>query len=230
MQFSFFKDILSLFYPDICISCDKNLSYNEETLCVSCLHDLPFTHFSSHSNNPVKKSFSGRIKIQEATALFLFKKGGKSQHIIHKLKYKRKEHIGKFLGELLAYDLQTSGKFTSIDYIIPVPIHQKKEKLRGYNQLSLFGKTLSTIFEIPFYENILIKRTSSETQTKKQRYDRWESASESFLLTNIELLKEKHILLIDDIITTGATMEACCYELLKAKNLKISIASMAYTE
>lgn len=230
MSITFFKDIISLFYPELCMCCDKNLSYNEDTICVNCLHDLPFTHYSAQPRNCVEKSFFGRIKIEEATSLFYFKKGGIAQKSIHKLKYKKQEHIGNFLGELLAYDMKDSGRFKNIDCIIPVPIHPQKKKTRGYNQLDLFGQTLSQHLKLPFYDKILIKTNSSETQTKKQRYDRWKNASESFLLTDIEFLRDKHILLIDDIITTGATLEACSNELFKTKNIKISLATMAYTE
>lgn len=225
----FLKDILYLFYPATCSSCDGYLHKNEYLICVKCRHDLPYSHYTKHHNNPVETLFFGRIPLHTATALFLFEQNGMAQTLIHKLKYQGKEEIGSFTGFLLGEELKNNPKYKHIDYIIPVPLHRKKQKKRGYNQLSKFGKSLSTVLKIPYKENLLLKVSTSDTQTKKNRFDRWKNATESFQLTNTNFLKNKHILLIDDVVTTGATLESCANELLKTKNITISIATIAHT-
>lgn len=230
MLTNIFRDIFSLFYPNTCTLCSENLSYHETIICTFCLHDLPFTHYTTKANNPVEKAFFGRIKLDAATALLFFQKNGKTQNLIHALKYKGKESIGELLGQLTANKILSSTRFDNIDCIIPVPIHKEKEKIRGYNQLYLFGKTLAKEMQIAFYPNLLFKTSKSETQTRKQRYDRWINVNNSFSLLDSEKLKNKHVLLIDDIITTGATLEACSSELLKIDGLKLSLAAIAYTE
>ena len=224
------KDVLLLFFPKQCVLCENSLLNNEKTLCIHCLHDLPFANYSKEKNNPVEKTFFGRIPVEAATALFLFKKENKGQKLIHQLKYKQQKKIGEILGELLGNELKNNRRFATIDFIIAVPLHPKKLKKRGYNQLSLFGKKLSEHMEVPMVETILQKREIGATQTKKIRLDRWENAKASFYISDLETLKDKHVLLIDDVITTGATLEACCKTLLQTKNLKISIATIAFAE
>ncbi len=224
------KDLINLFYPEVCYCCETHLTYNEKYVCVHCQHDFAFADFTKHKNNPVEKSFHGRIPIQTATSLFLFHKKGKIQKLIHQLKYNNQQNIGKFLGTLLSEDILNSKRFSAIDYIIPVPLHKKRHNERGYNQLTEIGKTLAIHLKTVYLESALIKKEISGTQTKKLRFDRWKNATESFELVNTEQLENCHILLIDDVITTGATLEACCNQLLNTKNITISIATIAYTE
>tara|TARA_B100000809_G_scaffold252838_2_gene288023 strand:- start:5169 stop:5867 length:699 start_codon:yes stop_codon:yes gene_type:complete len=223
------KDILYLFYPITCSNCDIYLKRNESLICIQCRHDLPYSHYTKHKENPVERLFFGRTPIQAGTSLFIFEQNGMAQTLIHKLKYQGKESIGNFAGYLLADELKKSLKYQNLDYIIPVPLHIKKQKKRGYNQLSEFGKSLSETLKIPFKENILLKISSSDTQTKKNKFDRWKNATESFQLLDVQFLENKHILLIDDVVTTGATLESCSNELLKIKNITISIATIAHT-
>ena len=223
------KDVLYLFYPITCCNCDSYLKRNESLICVQCRHDLPLAHYTKHKDNPLETMFFGRIPITAGTSLFLFEQNGMAQTLIHKLKYQGKEKIGTFVGYLLGEELKKNKTYQNLDYIIPVPLHLKKQKQRGYNQLSKFGESLSETLRIPFKENILIKSSSSETQTKKNKFDRWKNATESFQLIATHFLENKHILLIDDVVTTGATLEACANELLKTKNIKISIATIAHT-
>jgi len=226
----FIKDILNVFFPDICACCNTHLTRNEETICLVCRHDLPLTNFTNEENNLVEKSFFGRIKIENATSLFYFLKKGKTQQLLHELKYKNQQQIGALMGNWLGSEIKESKRFKSLDYIIPVPLHPKKLKSRGYNQVTTFGKSLENILKIPFDEGFLKKISSTKTQTKKLRLDRWKNVQELFVVQNASKLENKHILLIDDIITTGSTLEACCKSFSNIKGLKISIACIAYTK
>ncbi len=225
-----FNDILNIFFPNVCLSCDSVLTQHENTLCSRCLADLPLTNYLKNENINVVKVFYGRIKIEHATALLFYHKKGITQELIHKLKYKGYEQIGTFFGDWLGIDLKKEGIFKDIDYIIPVPLHKNRLKSRGYNQVTKFGQRLAFHLDKPFIEDKLIRTNANKTQTKKSRLERIKNVNELFYLTDNLFFEGKHILLIDDIITTGATIEACANELLKTKNIKISLAVMAITE
>jgi len=222
-------DIFNLFYPEQCAICKNQLVKGEKIICVSCITELPVTNFCNLKNNSVETSFYGRILIKEATSLFYFHKEGKVQKLIHQLKYKGNQQIGVVLGDWLGENMLESSRFNDLDAIITVPLHPKKLKKRGFNQLTKFGKSLSNKLQIPVIDDVLVKVFASQTQTKKSRFDRTTNVDEKFELLDHSILKNKHILLIDDIITTGATLEACSLALLHSKNIKISIATMAYT-
>ena len=226
----FLKDIFNLFFPEVCLCCHEHLVNNETIICLVCRHDLPLTNFSFEKDNLVEKSFYGRIPIENATALFYFSKKGKVQQLIHELKYNKQQQVGTLAGNWLGSEMAESNRFERMDCIIPVPLHQKKLKSRGYNQVTTFGKSLAKILNITYDETILVKISSTKTQTKKLRFDRWKNVQELFEVQNKYRLINKHILLIDDIITTGATLEACCEALSKIEGLKISIACIAYTK
>ena len=223
------NDVFNLFYPELCSICENQLVKGEKTICIQCLSDLPITNFCKLKNNSVESSFYGRILIEEATSLFFYQKKGKVQKLIHQLKYKGNQQIGAVLGDWLGENMLLSDRFKDLDGIIAVPLHPNKFKKRGYNQVTTFGKSLAKKLEIPLIENVLVKVSGSQTQTKKNRFDRSVNVNEKFELLDNEVLKNKHILLIDDIITTGATLEACSIQLQQTKNIKISIATMAYT-
>ena len=224
------KDFFYLFYPNICANCNEQLLQNEKIICVFCRHDLPLTNFNSYTNNKVFTIFYGRITIEKAYSLLLFRKEGITKNLIHNLKYKGNETVGVFFGNWLGEILYKNKEFSSVDFIIPVPIHSKKKKIRGYNQVTKFGECLSTHLNIPFVEDILIRQSTTKTQTLKSRFDRFKNLETKFLLTDTTAFKGKHILIIDDVITTGATLEACALALLKTSDLRISILTMAYTE
>jgi len=224
------KDVFSIFFPEACLCCNDFLASGESVICLTCRHDLPLTNFSFEKDNLIEKSFYGRIPLENATSLFYFFKKGNVQHLIHELKYKNQQQTGTFIGDWLGDQLIDSHRFETVDCIIPVPLHPKKFKKRGYNQVTTFGESLAKKLDIPYYENILIRVSSTKTQTKKLRFDRWKNVQELFHVQNNFALENKHILLIDDVITTGATLEACYEALKKTKNLKISIACMAYTK
>lgn len=225
---SFFNDFISLFYPRACMACGKNLMRYENCICTFCLYHLPRTNFHGEKENPVTKLFWGKINIEAAAACFYFYKKGKVQQLMHQLKYKGHKEIGSFIGRLYGKELLQIPAFNSVNYIIPVPLHPKKEKIRGYNQSEMFALGLSESMKVPVDTHSLIKSTSTETQTKKSRFSRWENVKEVFTLQNTERFKNKHILLVDDVITTGATIESCVIKLQQSEGIKISIASMAY--
>ncbi|TXD47625.1 ComF family protein [Polaribacter sp. IC073] len=224
------KDLFLLFYPEICANCNEQLLQNEIVICTFCRHDLPLTNFESYRDNKVSKIFYGRITIEKAYSLLFFRKEGITKNLIHELKYKRNEEIGSFFGNWLGEMLAKNKEFATVDYLVAVPIHPKKKKIRGYNQVTKFGKCLSKHLKIPFSEEILIRKSSTKTQTLKARFERFNDLETKFSLTDTTVFKDKHVLIIDDVITTGATLEACAMELLKTSGIKISILTMAYTE
>ena len=223
-------DFLYLFYPKLCAICEHQLVKNETVLCTFCRHDLPLIYYSDYKNNKISQAFYGKIPIKKAMSLFIYRKDGKTKELIHQLKYKGNQEIGVFFGNWFGEILKENQEFSSVNFIIPVPLHKKKLKTRGFNQLTTFGERLSSHLKTPYLENILIKTSSTKTQTFKNRLERFTNSETKFLLSNTTILENKHVLLIDDVITTGATLESCCKELLKTKNIKISIASMAFTE
>mgnify|MGYP002639336262 CR=1 FL=1 len=227
---NYLKDVLHLFVPKLCITCTTKLLQNEKLICTLCRHDLPIICYNDYKDNKIKRAFDGRIPIEMATSFLFYRKNGKTKELIHSLKYKNNQKIGTFIGDWFGNELKTSNEFDDIDCIIPVPLHSKKLKQRGYNQLTTFGISLAKHINAQYTPNVLIKTATSKTQTFKQRFERFNNNDTKFRLTDTSTLKGKHVLLIDDVITTGATLEACSNELLKTDNIKISIVTMAYTE
>ncbi|MFY7670706.1 ComF family protein [Tenacibaculum sp. MEBiC06402] len=225
-----FKDFLRVFFPNLCVGCSNELLYSETILCNFCSNDLPILKIDDYTDNIVTSSFYGRIPIEKSVSFLLFHKKNLVQKLIHELKYKNREDIGEYLGNSFVNSIQEGQFMRDIDYIIPVPIHSKKLKKRGYNQVMSFCESLSSEFNIPIQNEILVRLTNTKSQTSKTRLARAETIGGDFYLQNKSLLENKHILLVDDVITTGATIEACCKELLKTEKLKISVLSIAFTE
>jgi ComF family protein len=224
------KDLFYLFYPNICANCNEQLLQNEKVICTFCRHDLPLTNFQSYTKNKVSRIFSGRITIEKAYALLFFRKQGVTKNLIHALKYKGNEEVGVFFGNWIGEIVAKNKEFSTVDFIVPVPIHAKKKKIRGYNQVTKFGECLSMHLKVPLNEDVLIRQSATKTQTLKSRFERFNDLESKFSAKNTSIFKEKHILIIDDVITTGATLEACAQELLKTPGIKISILTMSYTE
>jgi ComF family protein len=191
---------------------------------------LPILKIDDYRDNIVTSSFYGRVPVEKSISFLSFHKKNLAQKLIHELKYKNREDIGAYLGNSFVNSLQKGQFMSDIDYIIPVPNHPKKLKKRGYNQVMSFCESLSLVFDIPIKHNLLKRLTNTKSQTSKSRLARAETIQNDFSANNTEALINKHILLIDDVITTGATIEACCKELLKIENLKISVLSIAFTE
>jgi ComF family protein len=219
--------LLNLFFPKVCYGCNNYLNDNENDICISCRHSLPVTNFHFNDDNTVLKTFYGRVKVEHATALLRFEKKGIVQHLIHELKYKGKEQIGVLLGNWLGGELATVDAYKNIDLVIPVPLHPKKLRKRGYNQVAKFGQQIAEALNVAYKDDVLLKVTNTESQTLKTRLFRWNDTDELFTLKNTKSIENKHLLLVDDLITTGATMEACIRVLNQVPTAKISVASMA---
>lgn len=221
-------DTIHLFYPHTCTGCGGDLLPKNELLCARCLHQLPHTGFENEKNNPVENIFIGRIPLQAAYSEFYFSKGQLIQHLIHQLKYKKDKEIGFYLGEIMGLHLLKATRFKNLDYLIPLPLYPDKEFKRGYNQAEVICEGIAASLQVPVQSKNIIRHRFTETQTKKHRTERWKNVSGSFAIKDKEKLTRKHILLVDDVITTGATLEACCEILKKIPDLKISIATLAF--
>lgn len=225
-----FHDLINLFFPQICVICDSILSKNESIICTNCLHELPVSNYEHDNDNPVKKVFYGRIDLENATSLLLFHKKSNVQTLIHQLKYRGHKEIGTYLGAWTGNILSKLEAYQNIDIIIPVPLHKKKLKSRGFNQVEDFGKELSKALNATYIDNVLLKTSFTSTQTLKSRFARWNNMEETFVLENPSLVQNKHVLIVDDLITTGATLEACANVLKASPGIKISVVCMAFTE
>ncbi|MFC2137616.1 ComF family protein [Bacteroidota bacterium] len=220
-------DFIYLLYPERCITCEDALYNHEKIICTKCLLDIPKFTIEDYTNNEMAKLFWGRAKIENTFALYIFQKEGKFQQLMHELKYRNNKAVGLEFGKILGKKILKTQAFKGVDVIIPVPLHWKKLKKRGYNQSELIAESVSKELGKPLLTNCLYRKIESTTQTKKTRYERWQNVEDIFGIKNMHKIENKHILLIDDIVTTGSTLEACANCLLKAKNSKISIATLA---
>lgn len=223
-----FSSTLHLFYPHTCTGCGSDLLEENNLLCLKCLHNLPHTNFAALANNPVEKYFWGRIPLEAAYSEFYFSKEFLVQQLIHQLKYKGDTGIGFYLGEIMGRTLLKSSRFNSIDALIPLPLYADKERKRGYNQAAIICNGISSIINKPVLNGAVIRRHATETQTRKHRTERWENVKDSFIVHNEKELAGKDLLLVDDVVTTGATLEACGTKILEVPGCKLSIATLAY--
>lgn len=224
-----FQHLLGLFYPNLCLCCGENLYAHEEYICTKCLCDIPRTNLHLQPDNQIEQRFWGKVPVEKATSFFYFGKGSKYQHLLHKLKYKGHKEIGEVLGRYAASDLLESGIFNNIDIIIPVPLHPKKLQKRGYNQSEYIARGLSKVLNKPYDTVHLYRARENTTQTKKSVFERYQNTLGIFAIHQPEDLAGKHILVVDDVLTTGSTLENCINELLKIPNVKASIFTLAVT-
>jgi len=230
IQHSYLADFVSLLFPELCAACRESLMANEHLICTGCRYNLPFTNFHLQPDNIVAQQFWGKIPLEAAYTLFYFTKGGKIQNLLHQFKYRGMKQIGNLLGNIAGGQLIKNEVFNSVDLIIPVPLHKKRMLQRGYNQSACFAEGLSEKLNALVEDNNLVRQIATETQTHKSRFARFENMKEVFTVINSEKLMNKHVLLVDDVITTGSTLEACGSQLLKIHGLKLSIATIAYAE
>jgi len=224
------QSVINLFFPKACAGCNSFLLKDEIVICTSCRHEIPLTNHHLSKNNEVFSKFYGRIPLEFASSLMYFHKKGIVQEMIHKLKYKGHQEIGEAIGYWYAEELKNIEELKDVDFIIPIPLHKKRLKERGYNQVTTFGEALSKRWTISFTETILFRNIYSKTQTTKSILGRSEVVENIFGINYNEFHHNKHFLLIDDVITTGSTLEACSRELLKIPGAKISIICMAMTQ
>ncbi|TAH41788.1 MAG: ComF family protein [Bacteroidetes bacterium] len=227
----YFSDALDglayLVFPETCPACMKPLNRGEKCLCTTCRFRLPRTQFYKDDRNPVFKQFWGKVNIEAACAYYHFGKGEKVQNLIHYLKYKGRQDIGEFTGELFGYEIMNTHPYSTVDLIVPVPLHPAKLKIRGYNQSDCFAEGIANAMGVPYNKNVLLRTRATDTQTRKHRYERYENVNRVFSVPSPELIRGKHVLLVDDVITTGSTFIACAEELLSVPGTKVSIGALA---
>jgi ComF family protein len=221
------QDLLGIFFPKLCIGCNRTLLKNEDYICSTCSYHLPVTNFHLQKNNLLEKIFWGRVNIEKAFSFLYFKKGNITQKLLHELKYKGNKDLGNYIGTIFGEKLQHH--LGDINCVVAIPLHRTKLKKRGYNQSEFFAAGLSSQLKIENLSAFVSKKNATETQTKKNRYERWENVEKIFEVENPTVFKDKHVLLVDDVITTGSTIEACAHSITEVTNCKISIASIAIT-
>lgn len=216
-----------MFFPNICQGCGSDKLHNQQILCLHCISVLPKTGFENLENNPLEKIFTGRIQLSAAWSQYYFTKGKLIQQLIHLFKYKQQSAIGSYLGEIMGESLLSSSRLPAFDYLVPLPLFADKEFKRGYNQAEIICKGISNTTSIPLHTNNVVRKRATQTQTRKHRTERWENVAGSFHVKSPEKIHGKHILLVDDVVTTGATLEACGQVILDAGASSLSFATLA---
>lgn len=222
---SLLQGFKSLFYPNVCPGCNKNISSQDETICVKCWADLPKSYQYKNNQNHTAKLFWGRYPLENAFSTFLYYKGNGLQKMIYDLKYRGNQKVGEVLGREIGKEVLLSN--IHIDVIIPVPLHPSKLQKRGYNQALSIARGVQEVLQCDLNTNTLIRKVNTDSQTRKSKFERWENVKEIFKLQNQAILEGKHVLLVDDVITTGSTIEGCCHTLGQINKIKISVVAIA---
>ena len=223
------NDFSHLFFPHNCLGCSSDAIGHYQILCAKCFTELPETGFFQHAGNKTEKIFYGRIVVQQAGSMYYFTKDSLVQKLIFELKYKGNKTAGSLLGRLTGQGIANSKRFDDIDLIVPLPLNPAKEKRRGYNQAAVIAESIASVMQKPLLTNTAYRTVFTETQTHKDRISRWQNMEGVFAVKDISAITGKHILLVDDVLTTGATLEACAQSLLQVPGTRISIATVAYT-
>lgn len=221
---------ISLFFPRCCVVCGRTLAKGEEGICVMCNIKLPRTNFHLQKDNPAEQLFWGKIPLERATSYFFYRKGSDFRRVLHQLKYGGRKELGVIMGRHIAAELRTSDFLQNIDLIIPIPLHKKKQQLRGYNQSECIAQGISDVSGIPLDTESVIRLKNTETQTRKSTFERWENVDGIFELRSAERLLGKHVLIVDDVLTTGSTTVACASCLVEIEGIRISILTLAMAE
>ncbi|MEL6658356.1 MAG: phosphoribosyltransferase family protein [Bacteroidota bacterium] len=222
--------LLDLLYPRLCLACSSDLPPPNEILCVRCQYELPETRQWLQVENAFTEVFWGRVPISNGAALYFFSKTGRVQHLVHQLKYENKPEIGCQLGQRLGWELRHQTHFQIVEVVVPVPLHPNKYKTRGYNQAEVFGRGVATAMELPLWPTALVRTKNSMSQTRKTRQDRALNVQQVFALGEPERLVGKHVLLVDDVLTTGATLETCARLITSLPGTKVSLATLAMAD
>ena len=225
--YDLWDDFISLLFPRLCYACGDHLLRNESLICTGCYVSIPRTNYHLQNENPVAQLFWGRCMVEKAAAFSLYTRGSRIRNLIHKLKYSGIKEIGYELGRIYAVQLKASGFTADIDMIIPVPLHPSKKRIRGFNQSEYISAGVSAVTELPVDTDSLIRILQSATQTNRTRYERWSNVEGIFRVSDAGAIRGKHILLVDDVITTGSTIESCVNELLKIEDVKVSVIAIA---
>jgi len=226
--YDLWDDFISLLFPRLCYACGNHLMRNENLICTECFVLIPRTNYHIAEDNPVAQLFWGRCLIEKAAAFSYYNKGSRIRNLIHNMKYKGIREIGIELGRIYALSLKSSGFTKDIDLIIPVPLHLVKKRTRGFNQSEIISMGIADVTGLPVDTKSLVRTTVSETQTKRSRYERWTNVEDIFHVIDPQTIMNKHVLLVDDVITTGSTIESCSYELLKIEGVKVSVVALAF--
>jgi len=226
--YDFWDDFISLLFPRLCYACGNHLLRNENLICTECYVVIPRTNYHTDMDNPVAQLFWGRCMIERAAAFSYYNKGSRIRNLIHNLKYKGIREIGYELGRIYGLSLKSSGFTADIDLIIPVPLHPTKMRIRGFNQSEIISKGISDATGLAVDVKSLSRKTKSATQTKRSRYERWTNVEGIFQVIDPQTIMGRHILLVDDVITTGSTIESCTNELLNVKGVKVSVVALAF--
>lgn len=221
------KGFVSLFYPELCNACGESLVTGEKHLCLDCWASLPRTRFHLYDDNPLSRIFTGRIPIARASSFFFFDKSSRVQKMLHGVKYLGNRHLARYLGECYGRELRRSAWTTEEDILAAIPLHPKKLAMRGFNQSDEFARGLSLSLQLPFDPAILVRTVYTETQTRKDRMQRWENVEKVFEVAVPEKVAGKNVVLTDDVLTTGATLEACGHALLEAGARSLKILTIA---
>lgn len=224
-----FHNLTHLFFPHVCEGCGTDVLNQEAVLCAACHQQLPETGFIATEGNLVEKKFYGQLQVLASGAAFYFTKDGMLQQLIKQLKYHGNKEVGFYLGRQLGKYLSETNRFDEVNAIVPLPLNPRKERKRGYNQAAVIAEGINSIWQKPVYKNVVERLVFTETQTHKDRISRWQSMRDVFAVTDSHAITGKNILLIDDIITTGATLEACGEKILQVQGTKLFIATVAFT-
>jgi ComF family protein len=227
--YDLWDDFISLLFPRLCYACGNHLLRNENLICTGCYVTIPRTNYHLQAENPVAQLFWGRCLVEKAAAFSFYTRGSRIRNLIHKLKYAGIKEIGYELGRIYAVSLKSSGFTDGIDMIIPVPLHPSKKRIRGFNQSEYISSGISDVTGLPVNADSLVRTVLSATQTNRSRYDRWTNVEGIFRVDGAEAIRGKHILLVDDVITTGSTIESCVNELSKVEGVKVSVIAIGYS-
>lgn len=224
------RDVGDMLFPRLCVACQMPLLRHEQIVCLNCRITLPRTDFGAYPDNPVAKKFWGKVPVEGAVAMLHFHKGSKVQSLMHALKYRDRKDVGVLLGTMLGQYMRMHHICARVDCVSTVPLHADKLALRGYNQSDLIAEGVSAVLQVPMALDLLMRTQFTGTQTKKSRLERWDNVKDVFAVKDPTAMPGRHILLIDDVITTGSTLEACAQTLLAIPEIKVSIAAVAYAE